>query len=89
MAASILLPGPTLPKLSTNNDWQMPAYKKICHELASLKRPRNFNTMIRSYFFGRNLMVTSIWPGDTTFDTFWAIFCIRLLNTILNTPYFF
>ena len=32
MAASILLPGPTLPKLSTNTTWQMALFSKItCH----------------------------------------------------------
>ena len=54
-----------------------PVVKKS-HELASRKTPRNLITMNRYYLFGWNLMVTSIWPGYTTFDTFWAIFCIRL-----------
>ena len=32
VAASILLPGPTLPKLSTNTTWQMALFSKItCH----------------------------------------------------------
>ena len=44
--------------------------------------------MNRYYFFCRNLMVMSIWPGDITFNTFLVFFCRRLLNTILNAPYF-